>query len=241
MNNCEDVNFCRGVYFNKASKKWKAHIYINSVELHLGTFSSYEDAVESRICAEKNYENAHLYRTKNDIVNSYQESDGKCIKTIYSIDISGPSREKEEMLIDKSSWEYLEELGVGRITKAPSGYANARISGKTVLIHKMLMVEAIIVDHINRNRLDNRMSNLRYVTTSQNSMNSGLRKNNKSGVRGVCWNEHAGKWCVQIGINGCYSYFGLFSNIEDAKEVRERLEIDLYGEYSPLYGDKNNG
>ena len=58
-----------------------------------------------------------------------------------------------------------------------------------------------VVDHINHNKLDNRKVNLRVCTDMENSKNKGLRKDNKSGVTGVVWNNEKNKWTVNIRCN----------------------------------------
>jgi len=72
------------------------------------------------------------------------------------------------------------------------------------------------VDHINRNRSDNRICNLRLVDASTNQRNRGLNSNNKSGYAGVCFHKATGKWRATV----CYGYkskhLGLFSTPEEA-------------------------
>ena len=57
------------------------------------------------------------------------------------------------------------------------------------------------VDHINRNKSDNRIVNLRELTPKENRQNTGISKANKSGFIGVVWNRSAKKWQAQISIN----------------------------------------
>ena len=79
-------------------------------------------------------------------------------------------------------------------------------------------------DHIDGNPLNNLESNLRIVTRSENQFNSGLRKDNTSGIKGVRWHERAQKWQVRITINGKEST-GLFDSIDDAARARQEAEI----------------
>lgn len=82
----------------------------------------------------------------------------------------------------------------------------------------------IEVDHINRNRLDNRKSNLRIITRTENTMNKSDYKNNTSGVKGVKWNKKLNKWQVQISYKGKRIHLGVFSDLEEAKKVRLEAE-----------------
>lgn len=86
------------------------------------------------------------------------------------------------------------------------GYLMIIIHGKSYPAHRLawLVVHGSmpdgIVDHINRVRLDNRISNLRLATHSENMQNRKLQKNNKSGFRGVSWDEKYGKWRARINV-----------------------------------------
>jgi len=73
------------------------------------------------------------------------------------------------------------------------------------------------IDHKNGNRADNRICNLREVTYQQNCHNQyKIRKQNKSGFIGVCWNKRSSKWQAGIHVNGSYLYLGVFLTKEDA-------------------------
>jgi hypothetical protein len=90
------------------------------------------------------------------------------------------------------------------------------------------------VDHIDRDRFNNNMTNLRWVTLSENQHNKSMHKNNTSGVTGVCWNKAANKWMVAITVNGKPRTIGYFNNLEDAKTAREYAVSQYHGEYAPI-------
>ena len=94
--------------------------------------------------------------------------------------------------------------------------------------------QALDIDHINGNPLDNRVENLRLATRSQNNKNHKMKSTNKSGVRGVCWHPEKKKWRVQIRHGGKVLHLGFFTNIDDARRAREEAELRLHGEFSPL-------
>ena len=79
------------------------------------------------------------------------------------------------------------------------------------------------IDHINGNRTDNRWCNLRSVTAAENCQNSKRRRDNTSGVTGVCWNNKAG-WRVRISVNGQNKHLGYFDTFEAACEMRSVAE-----------------
>ena len=64
------------------------------------------------------------------------------------------------------------------------------------------------IDHINGDRTDNRISNLRSVTKAQNNRNKRLRSDNKSGVTGVHWYNPRNKWRVDVRYNGKTKHIG---------------------------------
>ncbi len=76
------------------------------------------------------------------------------------------------------------------------------------------------VDHIDGNRLNNKLSNLRYATISENSQNAKLSLRNKSGIKGVIFNKVVNKWHARIMIDGISIHLGLFVNEEDAIRCR---------------------
>lgn len=114
----------------------------------------------------------------------------------------------------------------------PKGYGVVSASGWPYAAHRLAWFYVHgqwpehEVDHINGNKTDNRICNLREVTKKQNQEN---RKNfnGKSGVRGVCWAESAGKWKAYIRHNKKLYNLGLFDSKEEAgaaaKAARDRL------------------
>ena len=78
-----------------------------------------------------------------------------------------------------------------------------------------------ILDHINRIKHDNRISNLREVTQSENLQNQSIRSSNKSGFRGVHFDSSKNKWVARISINKKNIRIGLFDNKQDAIDARK--------------------
>lgn len=102
-----------------------------------------------------------------------------------------------------------------------------------VNFHRLVMDvsdEKIKVDHINHNKSDNRKSNLRLVTDSQNSMNRTVASHNTSGVTGV--SKHNGKWVARIGIGSNRIFLGCYNSYFDAVKARKEAEEKYYKEYS---------
>ena len=90
------------------------------------------------------------------------------------------------------------------------------------------------IDHINHDRDDNRIENLRLVNNRENRLNNTRPKHNTSGVVGVSWNKRAGKWEAHIQENGKKSNLGLFDDKWDAICRRKSAERRLG--YHPNHG-----
>lgn len=83
------------------------------------------------------------------------------------------------------------------------------------------------IDHIDGNPANNQPSNLRVVTNQENMRNASKRKDNTSGVPGVCWDQRRNKWYARIGNGTGAKFLGYFEKIEDAREARESAKIAL--------------
>ncbi|MCB2253456.1 HNH endonuclease [Pseudomonas chlororaphis] len=75
------------------------------------------------------------------------------------------------------------------------------------------------IDHINGDVSDNRISNLRLASAGENMRNTRVRKDNKSGVKGVHWHAGYGKWVARIHKNKRRVYEGYFDSLEDAAQA----------------------
>jgi hypothetical protein len=106
----------------------------------------------------------------------------------------------------------------------PIGYVRVCLNKKQYKAHRVifLMHHGYLpecIDHIDGNKLNNKIENLRPATRQQNGQNSVMRKNNKSGAKGVCWSKSANKWRVQINVNKEKKYFGVYEDLELAELV----------------------
>lgn len=102
-------------------------------------------------------------------------------------------------------------------------------------MHYFLMErkKGFVMDHVNHNSLDNRRSNLRYVTHTQNSQNR-LPKLKKSNFKGVSWISSRNEWYAQIDYNKKAYYLGSYKIEEHAAEAYNNAAIRLFGEYAYL-------
>lgn len=114
------------------------------------------------------------------------------------------------------------------------GYAHSRINGVLKRLHLYLLdFPNRTVDHINRNKLDNRKANLRLCEQRENTRNLSKKKNNTSGFPGVNLIKKSGKWKARIMVDRKGIHIGHYDTFEEAVEARKKAEIKYFGEYAP--------
>lgn len=112
---------------------------------------------------------------------------------------------------------------------------------KKIKLHRYLMnvvdKEDVVIDHINRNRLDNRKCNLRKSNTVLNTYNRDYSSNSTSKVKGVSFNKAMQKWRGQVQVNGKRIYTEPYKSFETCVEVTEELRKQMYKEYRKTLKD----
>jgi hypothetical protein len=88
------------------------------------------------------------------------------------------------------------------------------------------------VDHINLNRSDNRLCNIREATNAQNNRNKSVQSNNTSGFKGVTFNRATNKFQAKITLDGKTRSLGYFSTAEDASAKYNIAAKEIHGEYA---------
>ena len=153
-----------------------------------------------------------------------------------------------EVLIDKDKVELVIKYTwciVKQSKKSKSNWfcigANAKINGKWTIIklHRLLMnaKEGQIIDHINRNTLDNRLCNLRFATRSQNSVNVNSHYNSSSNYLGVSidkWSYKTNRFRSQIRYNNKVILLGCYLNEIEAAKAYNEAAIKYHGEFANL-------
>ena len=158
--------------------------------------------------------NKMIYQINGDVTTMY-DPQGKS----FIIDTD----QLEKVLL--CNW-YVEKKGYVRTSSRKFG---------RVTLHRYLLGTDKPIDHINREKNDNRLSNLRICTVQENNMNRGVFCTNKSGVKGVstCANEKPAKYKASIGLNGKKIFLGYYKTVEDAKRAYDEKAAELFGEYAP--------
>lgn len=118
------------------------------------------------------------------------------------------------------------------------GYLQIKYRGRPILAHRLAWFyvhkewPAFDIDHINLDRTDNRIANLRIANRSQNVCNRPLRSNNRSGLKGVYWHKRKKRWHADIRVDGKKTCLGYFDTPEAAHSAYRAAAVRLHGEFA---------
>lgn len=136
-------------------------------------------------------------------------------------------------------WTSGERAGtVASSLNATTGYVRIRALGKQFLAHRLAWAfvngakPSGCLDHINCDKTDNRIENLREATVSQNMHNRGIQRNNSTGFKGVYFHKRAQKYTAQIKVSGKKIYLGTFDTALDAHTAYCFAAKALHGEFA---------
>lgn len=152
-------------------------------------------------------------------------------KLIFSDELPG-------LAYDKETGEFFgrnQTAPVGRMHN--KGYWRITHSNKCYLAHRLAWFFCNgkwpkEIDHIDNNKLNNAISNLREVTHQLNQLNMPIRSNNTSGVKGVNWDKNRKRWRARVIINGKYFTAGHFKDLADAEVAIRALRERVHGEFT---------
>lgn len=115
-----------------------------------------------------------------------------------------------------------------RHTKRSGGFQ------KTISMHRLIMHAGLNqqIDHIDRNGLNNQKSNLRFCTPSQNLANSKPHTGNKTGYKGIRWENTRNKWSVRIQVEKKQIFLGYFESLETAREIYKKAALKYFGQFA---------
>lgn len=141
------------------------------------------------------------------------------------------SKLPEGALLDNADLSLLE----GRAWRIGNhGYVQAKSLGKSYLLHRLVMGAGTgqFIDHINRNRLDNRRSNLRFCTPSQNGVNKRVSKlTATSKYRGVYWYKRVSKWLARVSVKRQLIWSGYYSTELAAAIAFDNKMVEIHGAF----------
>lgn len=121
---------------------------------------------------------------------------------------------------------------IGSLTD--KGYLKASVFGKPYRIHRLVFLYhnghmPSQVDHIDGNRMNNRVENLRKATAAQNNQNR--TPTGSSGIKGVRWHKQSKKWVASIHVSRKSVHLGSFLTIEEAEFVANKARQSAHGEF----------
>lgn len=135
-------------------------------------------------------------------------------------------------------WYYRKRTGSrqgGDVVRTLHGYdKEGHVKSQTLYMASLIcpVPAGFVIDHKDRNPLNNQRSNLRRATYRNNSNNSVARTNNKVGVRCVHWSEAKQRFIVQVSVDGKRKWVGAFRTVEEAAEVAAKAQKKYYGKFA---------
>lgn len=149
------------------------------------------------------------------------------------IDISTPKYPNTFAMVDDEDFEYLNQW---KWSPNDKGYVwSGDSANKKIRLHREIVKapKDMIVDHINRNKLDNRKENLRICTTAENSRNRTPYLNRKL-PKGVSWIAHERRYYARICANYKNIFLGTFRTEFEAAEAYNVAAVKYFGEFARI-------
>jgi hypothetical protein len=147
------------------------------------------------------------------------------------------TKRRLKVMVDGEDFDFLNQF-YWQVDKYNSVQTHGGHGIGRILLHRLLMNpdKEVEVDHIDGNRLNNQKSNLRFATSSQNKVNRGARKDNKSGYKGVSWHSQRKCWTARIQNPETkkYQHLGLFKTKEEAAQVYNTFASQFFGTFAWL-------
>lgn len=124
-------------------------------------------------------------------------------------------------------------------TLMPDGYRRVQFKRKTYPQHRIIyemhfgpIPKGMQIDHVDLNKSNNRIENLRMATPAQNRANNPVQERSYSGRKGVVWEKNSKKWRAAIYIKGKYTSLGYFDCPDAAGDAYDKKAKEHYGEFA---------
>ncbi len=246
LNDIKNLNYCRECesrYFVEMFSREK-HIGVNrvckkcAIEKDLSLFTEYLTVGKRTVsrlytCKECRYKYHKKYKTTNQQkgLSQFYLNTGEFIllkiqDNLIYIDVEDYNKVKNYHWLLKKSKTVI--------------YVVAHLKDSTSMIrmHHVILNKpnyGMVIDHKNRNGLDNRKNNLRITTQSGNSANSKLKNTSSSGYKGVSYQKDCDKkWVAKITLDYKSIHIGCFNTKEEAAKAYDKKAIELFGEFARL-------
>jgi len=139
-------------------------------------------------------------------------------------------------IVDESDFEHLSKFKWFAVEcHINKFYAARKENKKNLYMHREILGlegKQVHCDHINGDSLDNRRTNIRACTPSENGRNRTLPSNNTSGFKGVSHYKNFGKWGARIKIYGKPKHLGIFDDPEKAAKAYDAAAVLIHGEFA---------
>lgn len=135
-------------------------------------------------------------------------------------------------LVDAADYDWLSQYN----WRFHNGYAARQERRKNIYMHREIArpPDGMMVDHINRNKLDNRRANLRPCTRRQNIRNQAAKTGSASRFKGVEYRKDRDKYYARIRFQGRRLWLGTFTDNRDAARAYDRAAVECFGEFAHL-------
>jgi hypothetical protein len=207
---------------DKKTNPWTAYARIDGKHRHLGYFATEEQAVAAR---------------RSAVAGAPRKSP----RWMSGVGIFEDDQDWFLIELSQGTWAKVDVADMGLVvgycwSLHGEGYAYRvdHRQGQALLMQREIMGlsagDPRKVDHINHDRLDNRRSNLRIVTKSQDAQNTQKRKGCSSRFKGVSWDRQRLMWIASIQIDRKHRYLGRYEIEEDAARAYNRAAVTAWGD-----------
>ena len=147
-----------------------------------------------------------------------------------------PVTRRKFAVVDGGDYYRLSRFRWHAVFNSKTFYAARIERGKTIKMHREIMgaPKDLVVDHVDRDGLNNRRGNLRLCSEAENSRNTGSNARAISRYKGVHWHRRMGKWVAAIQYEKQVNHLGYFGDEVEAAESYDKKAREFFGEYGYL-------
>lgn len=147
-----------------------------------------------------------------------------------------PLTQGKHALIDLEDWDKIRPYKWSTWETTGGVYAHTLSGKKRIIMHHLILprIVSYVIDHRDRNGLNNLRTNLRYATYAENARNKCKSYRNTSGYKGVSWEKRRQKWEANIKVNYVKHFLGYYAVKEEAALAYNEAAKSFHGEFASL-------